>query len=116
MRDVWCVERPIGRGATNWLNSICNKMCGATINLWIDRYCVERPLLCGATVIVWSDRYYVERPLLCGATVIVWSDRYCGERLITEKKTAVTTDQRTKIHISKRRISEDQKHNFGGLT
>ena len=29
---------------------------------------------------------------------------------------SVTTDQRTKIHISKRRISEDQKHNFGGLT
>ena len=29
---------------------------------------------------------------------------------------SVTTDQRTKIHISKRCISEDQKHNFGGLT
>ena len=29
---------------------------------------------------------------------------------------SVTIDQRTKIHISKRCISEDQKHNFGGLT
>ena len=29
---------------------------------------------------------------------------------------SVTIYQRTQIHISKRRISEDQKHNFGGLT
>ena len=33
-----------------------------------------------------------------------------------ESSSSVTIDQRTKIHISKRHISEDQKHNFGGLT